>query len=280
MNWSRIKTILILLFSVVNIVLVVNILITTNRATTVNVDTITNTVQILERNHISIQEALISSKMESMGITEVENALADKEVFIQRMLGEGYAQNENQYVLGNKTLLFTQSYFEYTDTDPQENLASQQQITDYTSDFLEAAGIRDAKKKIHFVSPSEDGKFFITYMQYIDDLPLFDSIIQVVADETGIQSMKGYWVQQSTQALVSGAKTPLRHITGILVDMINNPGISGEVQITGIETGYSIGNSRNDMSHRVLPAFPAYKVHLSTGEELVFDGISGKYIGK
>lgn len=88
MDWPRIKTILILLFAVINLVLWGNIQWMEYEKFTVDDQTLRATVQVLQNNGVEIQQQLISPKRQVMQSGTVRFTGPYKEQAAKRLLGE------------------------------------------------------------------------------------------------------------------------------------------------------------------------------------------------
>ena len=122
MYWSRVKTILIVLFLCINIFLLINMMITVNRTIVISTETVRNTVEVLQKNDIKINAEDIPTKIEQVSKLKIDNAIQDADIFAEKVLGKGFSKQREEhtsvYKLGTALLQIKGCEFIYTNTVP------------------------------------------------------------------------------------------------------------------------------------------------------------------
>lgn len=288
MYWSRVKTILIVLFLMVNIFLFANITISINKELYIDKEAISNTVEVLGKNGIYVPINIISNRIDSLDVKDAVNIAADPNAFATAILGaSAYTVtndgDSNVYTLGSKRLTINGGSFEYTDNAPNQKLeVNEQNAPAQVKKQLSQMKIEADKSNIISTAATANG-YEVKLQGKVDKRPIFEANIKAVIGQRGIYSIKGYWVNIISRNLVfNPGNNQIRHITGILVDLIKNPDRQpgAELKLTGIELGYSLGKDFNSKNHKIISAFPVYKIVADNGKSFLYDARTGNYLGK
>ena len=83
MNWSRAKTILIILFLCTNIFLLTTIILSSGRNSNVTEDIVASTVQILKENGVEISPDIIPRKTRILPVIDLEEQIEEKFITVK-----------------------------------------------------------------------------------------------------------------------------------------------------------------------------------------------------
>lgn len=260
MHWTRVKTILIIVFLVIDLVLISSIIMTSYTAPKIDDTLIEDTISILERNNVRVEKDVVPKTIPSMGVAELKNMWTDNEKAADVLTGGNAA----------KSAYFSGSEFYFTNTAPEPVNASK---TAYKQEF-ESMGIYLSESFIDLT----DGK--ISARQSIDGNVIFETgVFAETAENGGISSANGYWILSDSANSVS-KKTPsqLIPVTSVLINFTENPykNPAGE-EIILIETGYSLGTIYRDTQHKLVSVIPAYKITCTSGYYM-YDAFSGDFL--
>lgn len=261
MHWSRVKTILIIMFLFVDIVLFSATVALMGGRDKIDSDTISKTVTILEENGIHIKEKLISHKIPSLGTVETENLRADRDSFARLLLDDKTAVFKSEaYKSGKKKVTFDGAKVR------GENLIKN--IEPFTPDNikneLELIGI-NAKKVI------KQTKTEIVLMQEFGGKPVFETEITVTPDNV----VSGYFLTgNSGENFSENEAVRLLPVCSALINLIDCPDASGQT-IESIETGYTLGDPAGNDTYTRVSVFPAYRIKTQSGKIFMFDALSG-----
>lgn len=277
MYWSKVKSILIVLFVIVNFILFTNILFSMNQTIQVSRDTINNTVEILARANISIDPKLIDSESSRMHFTEISNICADKDTLASRLMSGNVEKTAGPiFQSETETLSFTNTVFQYENHLPDErNIPTESSAKSIALRLVRDKGFSVSDKNIDTQKAIDSG-YKVILQQLLEDKPIFESYLAVCLFLDGTYSIEGFWTVEERTSIINRHNIPLRHITGILVDFASQKGseVSG-LTITSIELGYSIGNR---YSHKLLSVSPCYKITMSNSVSYLYDANTGEFI--
>lgn len=260
MHWTRLKTILIIVFLVIDVVLLSSIIMTSYSPPVIDDTLIEDTISILSRNNINIEKNVVPKTIPSMGMAELKNAWTDN------------TRAENILKSGSgASVSFDGSRFYFTDPAPKATNGSKSAY----KQALENMGIYAEESAITL----SDGSFFAK--QSIDGNVIFETeVFANVSDNGGISSANGYWIlSDSADSTAKKASSQLLPVTSILINFTENPykNPDGE-NIILIETGYSLGTIYRDTQHKLVSVIPAYKITCSSGAYYMYDASTGDFL--
>ena len=262
MNWPRVKTILIFLFLLVDIILLASIIVPSVSLSRIPQETINNTVEVLAKRGIEISPESIPSRRENMGIVELYNLWPDRQALAGKLLGEAETIDGITFKEGTKTLTLDDSGLKYENTNTENKPAFE---------LIEMGiNVRD--------SVYEEGEDSLRLWQTVDRKKLFES--EIYASKEGNRvSVSGYWIFSDREnGVIKNTPDTLLDVTGVLIDFINNPLRDAEVKITSVEIGYSAGRIYRDVEHKLVSVSPAYKISTETGAYYMYDALSGNFL--
>ena len=280
MNFSRVKTIFIILFACVNIVLLAVFFGQINSERKITRDAIEKTVSILENNHITVDKNLLDIAVRHASIVEVENVFAETEKLAGGVLGTGCSFDEGEGVYksqdGLRSARIEQNAMDYrASAQPFAQRGENKEIAlIHGRDWFLNLGVRTMQLE---EKSFENGIFTVQAVQNIGGLDLFDSGMEMQIASDGVTSAQGFFAIVRRSGGAGRTDLELRHITSVLVDLINHiqTGQETMLTITEIRLGYSLGG---DLSRKMISAVPCYRVVMDNGTMLHFDAVSGEFL--
>ncbi|WHH57404.1 two-component system regulatory protein YycI [Petroclostridium sp. X23] len=283
MYWSRVKTILIILFLCINIILLVNMMVSVNQTITISADVVEDTVEVLKRNGIGIDPSIIPTKMRNMPSLEIENPVQHPSELAETMFGAGFEQQEEEnkykFVLNNKILEVHGCEFIYTDPEPDMDMID---LNDANAVSYAKEALEEFKFDLKYASPGivrkiNDDEFAVTFRQKFEKRDVFSNHITVILSSKGVTNIKGYWLLPKR---FTSEKLPVYHITGILIDFIKNPDRPQDQNstITGITLGYYRVDT-NKVYIKNTTGKPVWRISTGDGKSYYYDGATGNYMG-
>lgn len=271
MYWSRVKTILIFLFLALDIFLLGYIIYSDYDETEITVAERENTVVVLKNNNIKIDAELIPEKTTALGIVEMNSIWTDSDKLAVAILGSGKEKiSDGVYHKDNKSFEIFEDGFSYT--------SNAKNISKPT-----AASAAEKLKRINIEVDEEDGTVKgneVVFTQKIDGFPIFETEISVKTSNDELAEVYGYRIFSDTNDdMIKKEKSLLMPISSVLINFTENDlyNKNGD-EITGIETGYSIGSEIADTRHKLVSVAPAYKITLKNGDYAVYGAINGKLL--
>ena len=260
MHWTRVKTILILVFLVIDLVLLSSIIMTSYSAPKIDDTMIEDTISILARNNIKADKSVIPNTILRMGVVELRNAWTDDSKAASVLTGGATT----------RSAVFAENKFYFTDSVPAAIPASKE---GYKQAF-EGMGIYANEDFIEINGNT------VTAKQSIDNKMIFETeVFAETAENGGISKATGYWILFDAERSISKkSESQLTPITSVLINFTENPykNPAGE-EITLIETGYSLGTIYRDTQHKLVSVIPAYKITCGSGYYM-YDALSGDFL--
>ena len=261
MNWSKVKSIMIVFLILVNLSFLTYIVyeeVRTSKRNDQMAETVTN---LLESRGISVDKKLVakSARTENAQSLYADNFISDYDTFSKIVLGETVTKvDTNNYKSELGTLQFKGDCFEIKASD-KKNLYSSK-ITKVTAQsvakkYLTMLGIniKNATREII----EENSLFKVKFNETINELPVFNSQIEIIMNSTGIIYASGNWYNINSQ---NSSISELKNVSGILVDYMNSKKKS---EITNIELGYSIHDTNT--YHESVFLTPVWKITDASG---------------
>lgn len=255
MNWSRVKTVLIILFLCTDIFLLSIYFTSKYSSSTISSDVIDSTVQILKKNGIEIDPSVIPQNTRTAPQFEAVNVISSQEEFAKKFLGNNLVPTEFGYESAFGTINFYGDRFNYTMKPGSDALLDINPITNDKSaksaaiSVLENLGLDLKNAKISVIKDM-DG-FTIVAENTAHNLPIFNSSVSVKATKT-INSVSGIWFNFYD----SSGTNNLKNITSVLIDFV--PNAAENIKITNLELGYHIFDFTQ--YHKSATLIPVWKV--------------------
>lgn len=262
MNWPRVKTILIFLFLVVDLILLATIIVPSVSLSHIPQETIQNTAALLSSRGIEISPDIIPARRESLAVIDLYNLWPQADKLSRKLIGSSQPSGDNTFTNGSKTLVLSDGSFEYKNTQSENSIPHE----------LIDLGI-DSRENLY-----EQGDSSLRVWQSVDDKKIFESEIYASQTDSAI-SVSGYWIfSDRDKGIITNTPDTLIDVTGVLIDFISNPVRDDNIRITSIELGYSTGAAYRDTTHKLVSASPAYKISTDTGAYYMYDALSGDFL--
>ncbi len=273
MNWSRTKTWLIVLFVGINLFLLFTIVKENIVKSTISEQMITDTVEILARNGITVEPQTIVRKMPSLSAVEVQNTITDQAAFAEKLLGNKgtYDASANQYRHAATIVRFEGDTFSYINLNPILKSASvdAQAAVEIAKSFCTKAGLD--MRKAQAQSYAENGsEAVVIFTQKLDRYPLLDSQIKLIVNAKGVREAVGCWFYMADDQSGGGMGNRVKEITSVLVDFISDKNrAQSSVQIADITLGYTTGDKST--YHKSVSAMPSWRITTADGRVYYYD---------
>ncbi len=246
MNWKNIKSFLIILFALINILLIVNT-INLSKAYILSDADISSTVLLLEKNNISIDKKIIPSsakKYDNIHLTDLtfsDENMMDKFNIVQ--------SND-----GNISIKFK--------TDEIKNQKNTEKLI---LNILKENNFNVKDIKLYKKS-SDVLKFEMT--SFYDGLEIYDNHFDITVNNDSIEFF-GKWYTYDTEIINFAQKNNIVYATSALAEFISiKPDTDKKITITDISIGYKSEQDDSTNNIKTITAVPCYR--LTTDEELVY----------
>ena len=266
MNWSKVKSVMIVFLILVNLSLLSYIVYEEVRVNKQNSQMAQTTASLLKSRHIIVDEKMIAdcSKSEKVQSVYVDNIISNYFEFAKKVLGDSSAQiSQNRYQSKLGTIDFMGDIFKAKATDNKylyEKNITTQDAEKIITQYLNSLGINTEKTRVKLTE--ENGMYELVYTKKINSLPVFQTYITIKADNSGINSIYGNWYNINSQ---NSSVIELKSISGVLVEYMNKKSdLNTDIQINGISLGYSALNP--DVYHESVFLTPVWKISDSTGD--------------
>ncbi len=275
MQWSRIKTILIVIFLIVNIYLLVNYLNTSQNGVSVTPSAVDDAVSILEENSIKIDKRIIPTTAPEIRVFDVTNLYATKEDIAEAFLGAGYFKNEQSiFSKDNKTLWVNGSNFDLIVT--QDNLPvipslkglSDDNCRKYAMDIIKKLNLGEQYIEITS-STVENGVRIMRFRRIFDEKIVVDTSLSISITESGVCKIEGRnWLGDTIK---EGQFISTRTAVEALVKFATNPNIdrTNQIEITNIDECYYLGDRESES--KTITAIPVWRITTKDNGIFLYD---------
>ena len=248
MEWSRVKSILICMFAVVNVFLLFTYVKGTSPGNFISDTTVDNTVEILRNNGVTIDKNIIPVNTDTVRMFDFENK---------------YASAAD--VLPQAALIDSDS-FEYILPEKAHEGLSEKEAEMYAEIELKNLGLLPEFKYITDVHTKEQGGYTVTLYPSYEKKKVVDVKLVFEILDNGMAVITGHnWLQDRiTNSGVIGA-TP---VTEVLIKFAVD-GDRQQCEITDIDIAYYIG-SRAGKNIKIT-ALPVWALHTADGETFYYD---------
>ncbi len=266
MNWSRVKTVLIILFLCTDIFLLATYLTSRYASSTISPEVIESTVEVLKNNDITVDPAIIPHKIPSVLYAEAENVISDYETFARKILGDEFSAVDFGYESVVGKLTFFGDRFNFV-RNPMPTLdlipvTDEKMAKDVTVSSLQQLGFDLENAEI--TTKKSDNGYTVTLENYANSLPILNSQVLVELSKSGITSISGIWFNESNS---QNGSNNIKSITSALIDFI--PDAKTPAEITEIELGYNIFDKAS--YHKSATLIPVWKVTTKDADTYLLD---------
>ena len=269
MNWGRAKTILIIVFLIIDIILLGLFSYINNEINYIKTDTVKEAAAALKKHDIKISEDIVPKKRIEKKILNYENVLYNHEKALKRFLGEGYelfeeTQNEKTYKKNNLYMTLSDGKMLLLKERNKNSAKSFDEIKKQVIADLEKFGYK--KKEIGFENVSiKDGVCKFTVYQIYDKKKVYGTQMVTTADKDGILTLSGRCFSFTD---AEDTNEMMTDVTTSLCDMLYEPSYKG-MEIKDIEVMYYISPEYMDASN--VSVYPVYVIKNSKKQEIILN---------
>ena len=273
MNFGRVKTLLILLFLIVNLFLIGYIFVTSNDITAPDRKTTKTTVEILKNRNITLNEKINLASAEKINNINLEAVTMDEKSFASKLLGEFKAKGNN-YKNDFGDLTITNGHFVWN-VKESHNFSefNEKQVKKYAVQFLNKHEFDTSLLKITDVSLI-NGNYQVTFSHFFFDKELFNIKTKVYISGGGVYKIEG---NIFSLVSLSGSEQTCNPINTLL-NYSATKNIKEKEEIIEINSGYY--TESNPEKYKSLSAQPCFEIVFADGKKLYFDAFSSKPIKK
>ncbi len=272
MDWKSAKTILILVFAALNLVLAIT-LYQNIKGGEISQETIYNTQKILEQNDVHI-ECPIPRYTGKDYILQYEETILDKKKVLNSFLGDKYSIiSNNMYIKGTEKLAFNSDCsFEYIDTGSNLKITSQSKssVEAYLKELSKKTGIPFNEFQLDSFSSLLSGEGTrAVYKGVYNGYSVFDNYIEVIVADSGLKSLKLHYKKPMA---ITGRDVKVIPVYQILITKITNyPGIF----ISDVDMGFK-GLTKVDKETKTLYEGLSWRIKTDDGKEFYFNATNGE----
>ena len=177
MSWSKVKTLLIVLFIFVNAFLLYNTF-STGGSSEISQQTVRETAQILKSNNVDIDPSIIRQKSETLKKAEISNSIDARSNLAANLLGH-CSETEDGYVSEKGRLKFSSVAFYYENYDK----SVKKEIDESNAIEVAANMLNEKKFKVNSSSvrdfTSVKKRYEVKFAKEINGFSVFESYIQI-----------------------------------------------------------------------------------------------------
>lgn len=272
MNFGRAKTILIIIFAIVNLFLVGYIFFTSYDITTPDNITVDKTISILEKRNVFLDKSVKLTRADNINYLNLKGITSDENVIASKLL-DSYTKNGGKYSGDNGDLTITNGEFEWNVKDSHTfKEFNEKSVVKYAEKFLKNHEIDMSDLKLESVS-LKGGNYEIEYHHYFFDKELFNVSTTVFVSGGGVYKVIGRIF--SLDSLSESEKFTNNPIN-VLLNYSAGKDKSKKVEILAVNPGYYTENNPGEF--KSLSVQPCFELVLKSGESLYFDAVSAKMI--
>lgn len=259
MQWQRAKSIMIVVFLLINILLATYLIIDRH---TGSQQTILHLTDVLSKNGIHLQEGALPKEMDSLFVPEFSApVLTEKQV--SKLIDDPVA-TENGFTNADNTarLECKDNVFTYENTSPKERAfrrVSSKNVVSKLNPYLKALGVSELLYPVDISEIQEN--ILVEYAYRIKDRKLFDARLRITVSKEGIHSIRGILVVPDPK---NGFSYQLSHLETILMSLAQTE--EEGLRISKIDLGYYFINYTDAL---VSQAIPVYQIRTSRGDILM-----------
>jgi len=276
MDWKKAKTILIIVFIILNIVLSVT-LYNSLKVEEISQQTITNTMNILEQNNVYIECPIPKYTGNDYTLQYEEKPLEKRQVAAV-LLGDNFTEvNDYTYKNESKSLVFTSnSGFEYSDTANTKMLKSdsKEDVDKYLKDLSKKIGLpfNEFRRDDYYDKSQRHDGTIVVYKGEYKDYAVFDNYIDIKVDKGAIKSIKYQYKKPISISVKEDIYIiPVHEI--LITKMTNYPGIT----IKEVDMGFKGWNNKETKTSASIASYEglSWRIKTDNGQEYYFNARNG-----
>lgn len=269
MEWSRVKSIMIGIFCIVNIFLLSSYVNTMKTSVIISEDAIQNTVSVLANNNVLINKDIIPRKTQDIRtfdtINKFDNTRAMTDYFWS------IAQKENLDFFNPQYVEIMNNSFQYkNNTATSYQILSESTAHAYSKKIVTRLELDTGMNLESYILKSED-IFIVTFHQVYEGNHVLDTRLVFELSEHGIIGIYGEnWL---CDEVMGGGLASIRSITEILVNFAITAERENPLKLIDIKLGYFIGD-RGGVKSKVT-VVPVWRLTTEDGKNYYYDAING-----
>lgn len=263
MNLGKVKTFLIVLFLGINIYLIISSFLTARFF--IDSKTIDNTVELLKRNQISIDEDLIDNSFANLKNIDTNNIVYTKK--FKEANKDGLFKTENDIFICEREF---EGIYKLSDRKIKKEIEK----------FLEASGFETEHMKYGKISVNKKGEKTYKIRCLVKGYEIFDSSIKVTVLKDSFK-IRGSWYEPLSEDIKSrSGSRDVKYVTSVLLSMLQNEDImkNKPFAIKAVDYGYLSAASYGQGAHVTTSALPYYRIITSDGKVYYYDATNGAYL--
>lgn len=262
MEWSRIKTILIWVFSIVNLFLIIVYLNSVYLENNLSDEVILDTVAVLEKNNVIISKDIIPKAHNSVKICNVENR-QDSVMSVIENAKKIAVENGAEFYIDTGAKIDGNNFIYVINEDVKKS-----NPYSYAKKLVKQSGLLGDTNYL-MVKDSSCVCFYLSF----DNKIFYDSYIKVKVSEDGVKEIIGNnWLgDYVTEGGVADTVSPVE----ILVDFATENKFPQKVTVTEMKSGYYIGDRAQTVK---VTAFPVWHLVLDDGRVFCYDMRNGDLV--
>ncbi len=259
MQWQRAKTIMIVVFLLINIFLASYLVVDRH---TGDQKTLQHLTDVLSKNGIQLHPDALPKEEVSLFVPEFSAPQLTKKQ-VEKLI-ENPVLSDTGYTSGDNTarLEFKDNVFTYENLNPKERAfrkVTAKNVVSKLNPYLKALGVSNL---IYPVDISEiQGEILVEYAYRVEDRKLFDSRLRITVNQNGIRLIRGVLAVPDEK---NGFSYNLSQLETILMSLAQTNEES--LEITNIELGYYFISYSDAL---VSQAIPVYQIRTSQGDILM-----------
>ncbi|MBO4897940.1 MAG: hypothetical protein J5590_06560 [Clostridia bacterium] len=261
MYWYKVKNMLIILFTLLNVFLLSMIIISNIRADKREKELSETLLTVLEKNEISVDKEVLNGERTKLHVFKIENVVEDSFEFADKITGASTKKELDEagnicYTAGNKKVYINSGRFMMADSAVPETTQTEEDIA-AAKEFFEEIGVDLSGCD----SEIKGDRIVFTYK--INSVPVFEKQLYVkmyggVMSECGGHLIKILNEEENEnkelyvrEALLKFLRDPEREKTPF--------------EVKGVNTGYWVILGNDSVSFKYTDAIPAYEVKTDKG---------------
>lgn len=251
MLWSKVKTVFIIIFLVIDIAFLI-LMGVTSAGTGLTPGEVTEIVSLCERYGIILPKEQIPVQATRLPVLEARFMTAND---LPTEVRGGFVFDET-------------GHFRYADETlgraaPKDEASARRVL----NDTLKAWGLDPSDLTVAW-----RGTAAATVTYTYQNRPMFGCAMNLTLSDAGIRSAEGRWLCDLT--VTQGAETIMDAPT-VLAELVEEDTLCHRgLAVTGIEIGYFPESAGDGVIHKIFPLSPAYRITLSNGETRTYFALS------
>jgi regulatory protein YycI of two-component signal transduction system YycFG len=259
MDWSRAKSIIIMLLLTFNIFMLVNIIVYA-KGQGIPRETIQNTIDILKSRGVELECGIPTYKSAPKLI--YRNSELDEGLIAERLLGTNNSGSlSGTYSDGSRKLSFESSgIMLYEDSKPLANIAvsNRNETEKYVRNFVKDTGLIDDSYVLDKVKSDKDGSVSLYFIEKYKGYLIFDNYLKARVTESGITSIEAG--RKEIQGLSQDKASDMAAAYQVLLGNFDE---GKRTVITDIDFGFFNANAAQANGAESFEQFPVWRIEIA-----------------